>query len=377
MTTSPWLQRALAFDAADNPSAAVDELSRGTRAGDAPSARALGMRLLIGDRAPLLPDAGLQFLGEACDAGLPEAAARAAGLLALGVRTPPNWALALTWLARAAHGGWEPAQRQLLALCDDRALAARSAAQPAVIARSATQPGNADWTAIVARSAAQPANTDWAAIARAVRHADWRRSPAPTIRSDVPRVSTFDDLVRPEICDLLISFAVGRLEPARVYDPARRQEIVVAHRSNTVAVFGVDSVEVVHVLMQARMAAACGLSERCMEAPTVLHYAPGEQIRDHYDFVDPNISDDYPAEIARNGQRLITFILYLNDDYDGGETAFPQLGFEHKGRRGGGIYFVNALPDLSPDTRMLHAGRPTTRGEKWIVTQFIRDRPMR
>ena len=349
MTTSPWLQRALAFDAGDNPSAAVDELSRGTRAGDAPSAQALGLRLLIGDRAPLLPDAGLQFLGEACDAGLPEAAARAAGLLALGVRTPPNWALALTWLARAAHGGWEPAQRQLLALCDDRALAARSAAQPAVIARSATQPGNADW----------------------------RRSPAPTIRSDVPRVSTFDDLVRPEICDLLISFADGRLEPARVYDPARRQEIVVAHRSNTVAVFGVDSVEVVHVLMQARMAAACGLSERCMEAPTVLHYAPGEQIRDHYDFVDPNISDDYPAEIARNGQRLITFILYLNDDYDGGETAFPNLGFEHKGRRGGGIYFVNALPDLSPDTRMLHAGRPTTRGEKWIVTQFIRDRPMR
>jgi prolyl 4-hydroxylase len=353
-TTSPWVQRALALDAANNPSGAVDELSRGTRDGDPPSARALGMRLLIGDRAPLLPDAGLQFLGEACDAGLPEAAARAAGLLALGVRIPPNWPLALGWLARAAQGGWEPAQRQLLALCDDRAA---SAANP-------TNPASA-------------ADVDWAAMARAVRYADWRRSPAPTIRSDVPRVSTFDELVRPEVCDVIASFADGRLERARVYDPARRQEIVVAHRSNTVAVFGVDSIEVVHVLLQARMSAACGLSERCMEAPTVLHYAPGEEIRDHYDFVDPNISDDYPAEIARNGQRLITFIIYLTDDYDGGETAFPKLGFEHKGRRGGGIYFVNALPDLSPDMRMVHAGRPTTRGEKWIVTQFIRDRPMR
>lgn len=351
MTTSPWVERALAFDAANNSSAAIDELSRGTRAGDAPSARALGLRLFLGDRAPLLPDAGLQFLSEACDAGLPEAAARAAGLLALGARTPPNWPLALNWLARAAHRGWEPARRQLLALCDDRTLAARSAEQPA--------------------------KADWPAIARAVRLADWRRSPAPTIRSDEPRVSTFDDLVRPEICDVLISFADGRLERARVYDAARRQEIVVAHRSNTIAIFGVDSVEVVHVLLQARMAAACGMSERCMEAPTVLHYSPGEEIRDHYDFVDPDISDDYPAEIARNGQRLITFIVYLNDDYDGGETAFPMLGFEHKGRRGGGIYFVNALPDLSPDRRMVHAGRPTTRGEKWIVTQFIRDRPMR
>jgi prolyl 4-hydroxylase len=351
MTTSPWVQRALAFDAAGNASAAVDELSRGTRAGDAPSARALGMRLLLGERAPLLPDAGLRFLGEACDAGLPEAAARAAGLLALGLRTPPNWGLALTWLARSAHGGWEPAQRQLLALCEDRELAARSAAQPARV--------------------------DWTAIARAVRLDDWRLSPSPTIRSDVPRVSTFDDLVRPEICDLLISFADGRLERARVYDPARRQEIVVAHRNNTVAVFGVDSVELVHVLLQARMAAACGMSERCMEAPSILHYAPGEEIRDHYDFVDPATTNDYAGEIARNGQRLITFIVYLNDDYDGGETAFPKLGFAYRGRRGGGICFVNALPDLSPDTRMVHAGRPTTRGEKWIVTQFIRDRPMR
>jgi hypothetical protein len=351
MTTSPWVQRALRFDAAGNASAALDELARGARVNDAPSARALGMRLLIGERAPLLPDAGLQFLGEACDAGLPEAAARAAGLLALGVRTPPNWALALAWLARAAQGGWEPARRQLLALCDDRALAARSAAQPA--------------------------NADWAAIACAVRHAAWRSSPAPTIRSDVPRVSTFDDLVRREVCDLLISFANDRLERARVYEPARQQETVVGHRSNTVAVFGVDSVEVVHVLLQARMAAACGLSERCMEAPSVLHYSSGEEFRDHYDFVDPTISANYAGEIARNGQRVVTFMVYLNDDYDGGETAFPKLGFEHKGRRGGGIFFVNALPDLSPDTRMLHAGRPPTRGEKWIVTQFVRDRPMR
>jgi hypothetical protein len=375
MTTSPWVERALALDAADNTSAALDELSRGTRAGDAPSARALGLRLLIGDRAPLLPNAGLQFLGEASDAGLPEAAARAAGLLALGVRAPPNWPLALAWLARAAHGGWEPAQRQLVALCDDRALAARAAAQSG----NASQPGSAAQAERAAHSGgtAQSGSTDWAAIARAVRLDDWRRTPAPTIRSDVPRVSTFENLVRPEICELLVSFADGRLERARVYDPAHRQEIVVAHRSNTVAVFGIDSVELVHVLLQARMAAACGHSERCMEAPSILHYAPGEEIRDHYDFVDPNISDDYPAEIARNGQRVVTFIVYLNDDYDGGETAFPRLGFEHKGRRGGGIYFVNALPDLSPDMRMLHAGRPTTRGEKWIVTQFIRDRPMR
>jgi hypothetical protein len=73
----------------------------------------------------------------------------------------------------------------------------------------------------------------------------------------------------------------------------------------------------------------------------------------------------------------VTFLVYLNEDYDGGETAFPDLGFAHRGRHGDGLYFVNTLPDLSPNLRMVHAGRPITRGEKWIVTQFVRSRPTR
>ena len=125
------------------------------------------------------------------------------------------------------------------------------------------------------------------------------------------------------------------------------------------------------------MAVACGVSERTLEGPTILHYAPGEQIQNHFDFVDPKSTNDYAGEIARNGQRVITFLIYLNDGYEGGETAFPKLGFMHQGARGEALYFINALPDLSPDMRTLHAGRPTTRGEKWIVSQFIRSRPTR
>jgi hypothetical protein len=297
-----------------------------------------------------MPAEGLRFLGEACEGGLAEAAARAAGILALGVRVAPNWPLALAWLFRSAAAGWEPAQQQLLALCDDRVLAARAA------------------------SSAKP---DWRSVAAAVRLDDWRRAPPADVKSAAPRVSAFPDFVRPEICDVLIALATGRLEPARVYDPVSREDIVVAHRSNTVAAFNLTSVELVHALLQARMSAACGVSERMMEGPTVLHYAPGEQIQNHFDFVDPKSTRDYAGEIARNGQRIITFIVYLNDDYDAGETAFPDLGLVHRGHRGEGLYFVNTLADLSPDFRMVHAGRPTTRGEKWIVTQFVRSRPTR
>jgi prolyl 4-hydroxylase len=339
--------RAGTLDAAGDHDGAINELALGTRKGDLQCTRLLGLRLLQGDRAPLLPAQGLQFLGEAADGGLSEAAARVAAVLALGVQAPPDWKLALAWLARSAAGGWAPARHQLLALCDDRALAAH---------------------------AAESSSPDWRAVVSAVQLDDWRRAPPADVKSAEPRVAAFRDFVRPEICDVLISTASGRLEPARVYDPVSREDIVAAHRNNTVASFGLQSVELVHVLLQSRMSAACGVSERMMEGPTILHYWPGEEIRNHFDFVDPKSTRDYAGELARNGQRVITFIVYLNEDYDGGETAFPDLGIVHKGRRGDALYFVNVLPDLSPDFRMVHAGRPTTRGEKWIVTQFVRSR---
>jgi prolyl 4-hydroxylase len=344
------LARAAALDAAGNYDGAINELALGTKQRDLPCARQLGLRLLTGDRAPLLPAEGLQFLGDACDGGLAEAGARAAGILALGVGVPANWPLALAWLCRSAARGWEPARRQLFALCEDRALATHSAAS------------------------AQP---DWRALAAAVPLDDWRRAPASDVKSVDPRVCAVPGFIKPEICDVLIQLASGRLVPARVYDPVNREDIIVAHRNNTVAMFGVDSAEMVHALLQARMAVACGVSERTLEGPTILHYFPGEQIQNHFDFVEPKSTDDYAGEIARNGQRIITFLVYLNDAYEGGETAFPKLGFMHKGRCGEALYFINALPDLSPDMRTLHAGRPTTRGEKWIVSQFIRSRPTR
>lgn len=344
------VSRAASLDAAGDHSGAINELALGTQKKDPQCTRQLGLRLLTGDRAPRLPAEGLRFLGEACDAGLPEAAARAAGILALGVGVAANWPLALAWLGRSAAGGWEPARRQLLALCEDRALAAHAAVS------------------------AQP---DWRTVAAAVRLEEWRRASPPDLKSSEPRVCAHPGFIRREICEVLIALSTGRLEPALVYDPVSQKDIVVAHRSNTVASFNVSSVELVHALLQARMSVACGVPERMMEGPTVLHYAPGEQIQNHYDFVDPKSTHDYAGEIARNGQRIITFLVYLNDDYDGGETAFPRLGLVHKGRCGEALYFVNALPDLSPDLRTLHAGCPTTRGEKWIVSQFIRSRPTR
>jgi len=189
-------------------------------------------------------------------------------------------------------------------------------------------------------------------------------------------VYRFMELAPEPVCAWLIERAKPRLQPALVYDAVSRENQLHEMRTNTMALFDYANFDVVQFLVQARMSATCGYPMQHFEAPTVLHYDAGQEITPHFDFIDANAAD-YEQQIREHGQRMITFLLYLNEDYDGGETTFPELGLVNRGHTGSGLYFINAHPDLTPDRRMLHTGSPPARGEKWIVSQFIVSKRLR
>jgi len=116
MTTAT--ARAAEHDAAGRHNEAIDELAHATRAGDVEAMTELGKRLVIGDRAPLLPEDGTQFLGEAMQAGNAEAALRLATMTALGAHVEQSWGYALGLLVRAADLGSASACSQLNVLGD-------------------------------------------------------------------------------------------------------------------------------------------------------------------------------------------------------------------------------------------------------------------
>jgi hypothetical protein len=338
--------QAEAHDAAGRHDQAIDSLARGTKAGDLESMTRLGKRLLVGDRAPFLPNDGARFLVDAANAGGAEAPALLAVLSGAGIHMRQSWPDGLSALVLAAERNWQPARVQLCVLAVDRELAAVAA-----------KPG-------------APVDV-WKRLAVSVAAGPWGTVPAPVVVHADPVVRSFPGLLAGEICDWLIAQARPRLVRAKVYDAVASADVTHNTRTNTAATFTLVDVGFVHLMVQARMSAACALPMENMEAATILHYDPGEEITNHFDFVDPAISN-YADELARNGQRVVTFLAYLNDDYEGGETEFPELGIRHKGRRGEGLYFVNAHSNGEPDTRMVHAGRPPVRGDKWIVSQFIR-----
>ncbi len=322
---------------------AINWLARAAKAGNAEALTRIGKRLITGQNAPALPAQGAGLLVDAAGRGGGEAAAILAVLMAVGFHCPQSWPNALDGLQRSAELGWAPAQTQLRILAGETAgLHGARLAGPA----SGHRP----------RPLADPGAADPDAV---------RSSPHPDLRG----------LRLAGGLRLGDGQAHARLVRAEIYAAGPSRSLEDRARTNTTANFTLVETNLINLLIQAKIGAAAGVSLASMEAFNILHYDVGEQFVDHFDFLDPAVPA-YAAEIARIGQRAGTFLLYLNGDYEGGETAFTKLGLSHKGTTGGGLFFSSVHADTGkPDVRSAHAGRTPTRGEKWVLSQFIRSRP--
>jgi hypothetical protein len=352
-TLAPEIVRARELDAQGRHDDAINQLAYAAQRGDVEATTQLAKRIIVGDRAPRLRPQGVGLLREAVAKGGAEAAERLAVLVAAGVDGAPDWGAALQLLGVAAERGWASARSEL------EVLASMIDAEPAG-SRSARPP-----------LAAAGKLASWLSEEAQLRQL-LVPGPGSMLCAD-PQIGLFPAFVSAAMCDWLVERARGRLERARVYDAFKHSDFVDESRTNSSAIFQIVDADLVHMLVQARMAVACNVPVSHMEAPTVLHYAVGETIGNHYDFVDP-AHPNYAEEIRRFGNRRITFLIYLNEGYESGETVFPKLELSHTGRRGEGLFFVNTLEDGHANLRMLHNGRPPTRGEKWVFSQFIRNR---
>jgi len=112
-----------------------------------------------------------------------------------------------------------------------------------------------------------------------------------------------------------------------------------------------------------RIAALSGTAVEQGEPLHILRYRPGQQYHPHHDWLPPP------------NRRVMTVLVYLNDDYEGGETAFPKAGVKVKGRKGDALVFISALPNGDLDPISEHAGLPVQSGTKYLASRWIREKP--
>jgi len=230
-----------------------------------------------------------------------------------------------------------------------------------------------DWELSRAIQRGETPAADWARLRRAVDLAKWLAPPPVRRLSPRPRVAVIEGMATPELCDWLIARARPHLTPAEVYDHETGGKRIEKVRTNKACYFPWDASDLLLLLLRARMSQAVELPVYAMESTAVLHYTVGEEFMPHFDFLDVN-KPGHAKDMEGRGQRVLTFLMALNDDYEGGETEFPEVGKRWKGRKGNALFFWNVEPDGTPDRLTRHAGLPPTRGEKWLLSQWIRGR---
>jgi prolyl 4-hydroxylase len=282
---------------------------------------------------------------------LPAGEADAAHVLAMRAAETSNgtadWKTALEFVQRSAELGSKLAQAELAGL---------AGAWP--LAREILDGGSCPVA-------------DCVRLGRSIDIRSWLAPSRRLVMSASPRIAAIEGFASPELCDWLVARARPKLAPAQVYDHETGGPRAESVRTNSECHFPRDDSDLLLLTLRARMAAVSELPVYAMEAPAILHYTPGQEFLPHYDFLDTNLPG--PAkDVARAGQRVLTFLVVLNDGYEGGETEFPEIGKRWKGRKGNALFFWNVEPDGKVDRRTLHAGLPPTAGEKWLLSQWVR-----
>jgi prolyl 4-hydroxylase len=296
---------------------AVRLLELAADTGDSLASFELGRWYLAGQLVPRNLVASRSWFGKAAAAGHESARMIHAALLAVGIGGERNWSAALAELEQASKGS------------------SQAALELDLIGRMAIDDeGNP------------------------------RSIPVATKESESPDVRWVRSLFTPEECRALVSLATPFLNPSVIVDPASGQLRPDPVRTSDAATFPwVDETPFIHAL-NSRLAAASGTAVEQGEPLQLLRYSPRQEYRNH--------SDALPH--AEN-QRILTALVYLNEDFEGGETVFPSAKLALRGKTGDALIFRNTDGQGRPDPRAVHAGLPVKAGTKLLASRWIRERP--
>ena len=312
LQSSPPLTEAFSLWQAGRVTEALAIIQRHAAAGDPDGLFTLGDMYWRGAGVEKDLTRGRELFRQASDAGQPMGVRGYTNLLASGIAGTRDWSGALQRLEREAQS--DPLRRRMLEVV--RAMRLTPSGDPVSI------------------------------------------PPAERL-SDRPDVRLFRGAFTPFECEFLILLA----------EPTYERSLVVMNGRDVPDPIRTSDGSTVHWLIEdpashainRRLAALTGTTVDRGEPLHILRYRPGQQYRPHVDWLPPP------------NRRIITVLVYLNDDYEGGETEFVKTGLRVRGRKGDALTFVSALPNGELDPLSEHAGLPVTSGTKYLASRWIRE----
>lgn len=105
-----------------------------------------------------------------------------------------------------------------------------------------------------------------------------------------------------------------------------------------------------------------------LERAQIQKYEDAQFVKSHVDYFNHLVN-------VTTNDKLATLIVYLNDNFDDGETFFNDLGYKIKPKKGSALFFLYNYDDITNKTTM-HEALPVNNGTKYIITFWVREKPL-
>ncbi|WP_262695664.1 2OG-Fe(II) oxygenase [Kordiimonas aquimaris] len=316
------------------------DMEQNSKSGDLHALAQLGVYYLLGHQVSRDVKRGFQNVRKAAENGEIASQTLLATLYASGLGTDEDWNEAYNWLVVAAQNG------------DPKAIGQVTHFIPEL-----TNPA---------------CKMTWQDVRNRLGEIVSLQVNNATSHFEEPHIRTLEGFLDARTCSYIIKQATPLLQRAYVNDGEGGAVLDTTRTNSAMSFFPLDN-DLVIQSVNKKIAAFLGGPVAHGEPLSALHYTPGQTYQDHYDFFNP----DYPAHVPHlesGGQRIKTFLVYLNDGFAGGETCFPKLDWKYKGKVGEAIVFDNVDDKGNLISDSLHAGLPTLSGEKWLLSKWLKDK---
>lgn len=183
------------------------------------------------------------------------------------------------------------------------------------------------------------------------------------------QIYTVKNFFSSEICNQIIKKIETRIRPSTISNP-KDEQITSDYRTSSSADFPFY-IDPFYAEIDNKIADYLGVTPFLGETLQAQKYNPGQYYKQHCDYFTPR-SKEYKTYTEWMGQRTWTFMCYLNDVEEGGETFFKHLKLKIKPQKGMAVIWNNLYKNGIPNYKTLHEACPPVSGDKYVITKWFR-----
>lgn len=181
--------------------------------------------------------------------------------------------------------------------------------------------------------------------------------------TEIPNFLSHDE------CDVFITLIEKNNTRSQVAGAGDQNSKVEDSRTSYTSNFGEDML--LPKALKSKIAEHIGIDASRGETLQGQKYEVGQYFRPHLDWFQ---GDSFYNHCLHSGNRTHTLMIYLNDDFEGGGTDFPNLKKTVVPEKGKAVLWRNLDDDGVGISDVMHEGMDVTSGTKYIITSWWRER---